>query len=261
MERLCRDLEEEYAALDAIVSPLSEAQWDTVTPFYDWTVRNEIIHIAFFDGIGRLAATDPAGFAKHLEELAKTNVDHFEDDYMQKGRMLGSSVMLTRWREDRKVLLDVLGKLDPKARLPWYGPPMSARSFATARMMETWAHGQDVVDTLGLERPATSRLQHVAHIGVTTFGWSFVNRGMKPPEATVRVELVAPGGELWTWGPEDAKNCVKGKALDFCLVVTQRRNVADTGLDVKGEAAQEWMRLAQAFAGPPVMGPAPGERV
>ena len=260
MELLCRDLEAEYDALDAIVSPLSEAQWDTLTPFFDWTIRSEITHLAYYDGTGRLAATDPAGFAKHIEELMRT-LDHFEEDYMQAGRTLGTAALLTKWRDDRKTLLGVLAKLDPKARLPWYGPPMSARSFVTARMMETWAHGQDVVDTLGIVRDPTERLRHIAHIGFNTFGWSYVNRGMKAPDVPVRVELTGPGGDAWTWGPEDAGNRVRGKAQDFCLVVTQRRNVADTGLAVEGEVAQEWMRLAQAFAGPAVMGPAPGERV
>jgi uncharacterized protein (TIGR03084 family) len=128
-------------------------------------------------------------------------------------------------------------------------------------MMETWAHGQDVADTLGIRRKPTDRLRHVAHIGVTTFGWSHVNRGLKVPEVAVRVELTGPSGDLWTWGPEDAKESVKGPAEDFCLVVVQRRHVDDTALQVKGDTARNWMHIAQAFAGPPVTGPKPGERV
>jgi uncharacterized protein (TIGR03084 family) len=165
------------------------------------------------------------------------------------------------WRRERKALVDALAAKGPKDRVPWVGPTMSARSKATARIMETWAHGQDVYDALGLERTATDRLKHVAHIGVTTFGWSHVNRGLEVPDTAVRVELDSPSGQLWTWGPEDAPESIKGQAQDFCLVVVQRRHVDDTQLEVKGDVARNWMLIAQAFAGPPVTGPEPGVRV
>jgi uncharacterized protein (TIGR03084 family) len=257
MESLLKDLREEHNSLDTMVAPLTEEEWDLVTPFVGWSIRDEVIHLAYFDGTGRLAATDEAAFARHVEELIK-NYSHFEEDYMGAGRSIPASALLARWREDRETLLGALAARTPKDRLPWYGPPMSARSFATARLMETWAHGQDVADTLERERPATDRLRHIAHLGVTTFGWSYANRGMAVPGVPVRVELTSPGGEPWTWGPEEATDRVRGKALDFCLVVTQRRHVEDTDLVTTGDVAHEWMRLAQAFAGPPAMGPGPG---
>lgn len=257
MESLCRDLREEYESLERMVAPLAETDWDRATPFGSWTIRDEIIHLAFFDGTARLSATDGAAFARHLEELIK-NYSHFEADYLSAGRSISSSALLARWRDDREALLGAVAALDPKQRLPWYGPPMSARSFVTARLMETWAHGQDVADALERERPATDRLRHVAHIGVTTFGWSYANRGMAVPKAPVRVELTGPGDERWSWGAEDAKNTVRGEALDFCLVVTQRRHVEDTALVTAGDVAHEWMRIAQTFAGPPETGPEPG---
>jgi uncharacterized protein (TIGR03084 family) len=132
---------------------------------------------------------------------------------------------------------------------------MGAKSFVTARLMETWAHGQDVADALGAERPATDRLRHIAQLGVITRGWTYVNRGVEPPAGDVRVELAAPSGEVWTWGPEDAAGRVTGPALDFCLVVTQRRHVDDTVLLVEGAVARDWLEKAQAFAGPPTDGP------
>ena len=134
---------------------------------------------------------------------------------------------------------------------------MGAKSFVTARLMETWAHGQDIVDAVGAERPATDRLRHVAQIGFITRGWSYVNRGLVPPDAPVFVELTAPSGATWTWGPDDATDRVTGPAEDFCLVVTQRRHVDDTVLHVDGDAAREWLLYAQAFAGPPTDGPVP----
>ena len=147
--------------------------------------------------------------------------------------------------------------LDPKARLPWH-LPMSARSSATARLMETWAHGQDIVDALGADRPATDRLKHIAHLGVATQGWSFKCRGMEPLAEPVRVELTSPSGALWTWGPENAADRIAGLAEDFCLVAAQRRHYLDTNLVVDGEASTAWMVNAQIFAGPPATGPKPG---
>ena len=138
-----------------------------------------------------------------------------------------------------------------KDRLPWYGPDMSAKSFATARLMETWAHGQDVVDVTSATRPATDRLKHVAHIGVITFGWAFAIHRKDVPTTPVRVALNSPSGELWTWGPEDAIESVAGNAEEFCLVVTQRRHFEDTNLSITGRTAKLWMSISQAFAGPP----------
>ena len=167
--------------------------------------------------------------------------------------------LLKWWREERNVLINALARMGPKDRLPWYGPSMSAVSFATARLMETWAHGQDVVDALGVSRLATDRLRHIAHLGNITFGWSFTNRQMEVPQVPVRVELIAPSGELWSWGPEDAGDIIRGSALGFCLVVVQRRHYADTDLIITGETAQKWMTVAQCFAGPPALGPGSGK--
>jgi uncharacterized protein (TIGR03084 family) len=126
---------------------------------------------------------------------------------------------------------------------------MSVRSFVTARIMETWAHGQDIADTLSVNRAPTDRLRHVAHLGVSTRNWSYVVRGLPPNQAPVIVELAGPSAPTWRWGPDEAEDRVDGTALDFCLVVTQRRHWQDTGLRVRGEAAREWMTIAQAFAG------------
>ncbi len=166
--------------------------------------------------------------------------------------------MLNWWRDERRQLHAALAALDPKDRLPWYGPPMSALSFATARLMETWAHGQDIYDTLKQKRPVSPGLKHVAHLGVTTFGWSFSNRGQEVPDTSVYVALSGPDGETWTWGDNAAADRISGPAEDFCLVVTQRRHVDDTALAVKGATARQWMLVAQAFAGPPDNGPPAG---
>jgi uncharacterized protein (TIGR03084 family) len=252
MEEMLTDLNEEYEALDDVVTGLSETDWRRATPFLDWSVQEEISHLAFFDAMGRLAATDEAAFAEHVQDVIR----HYQTfNSRERGLAMPVAELLAWWRNERRALLEAMAPLEPKARLPWYGPPMSARSFATARLMETWAHGQDVADALGLRRPVAPRIRHIAHLGVVTFGWSHAVRQKPVPDQSVRVELTGPGGENWAWGPAEAADRVSGTAEDFCLVVTQRRHVDDTWLATQGEVARNWMLLAQCFAGPPATGP------
>ena len=154
-------------------------------------------------------------------------------------------------------MADASAELTDDTRIEWYGPSMGAKSFLTARLMESWAHGQDIAGAIGAERTPTDRLQHVAQLGYMTRAWSYRNRGLDPPQGEVRVELTAPSGELWTWGPDDAVATVRGTALDFCLVTSQRRNVHDTDLVIEGAVALDWLEKAQLFAGPPSDPPAP----
>jgi uncharacterized protein (TIGR03084 family) len=253
MKNLCRDLASEHDDLDKIVCDLSDEQWLTITSFNGWTIKDEIGHLAYFDDKARLAVTDPAGFNKHLEEMINgfTNFDDHMEQTLEKPRAMSPAELMKWWRDERAIMIDALEKLDPKERIPWYGPPMGGKSFITARLMETWAHGQDVADTLGVKREPTIRLKHIAHLGFKTYGWSFKNRQIEAPEVNVQVELESPDGEVWQWGEKTDENCIRGLAEDFCLVVTQRRNVLNTGLKVEGDAAKMWMELAQVFAGPP----------
>lgn len=262
MKSICADLAWEQNRLDALVSDLVPADWETLAPCGNWTVKDEICHLAYFDYTGRLSATDPAAFQRHLaEELGRfKNMDDAVAFTLAKGRAMSIGELLAWWREERGQLVDALSRLSPKARLPWYGPTMSARSFAGARLMETWAHGQDIHDALGVQRTAGPGLRHIAHLGVATFGWSFSNRGLQVPQTPVRVELTAPSGEIWTWGDAAAAQRISGPAVDFCLVVIQRRHVDDTALVVIGDVARKWMAVAQCFAGPPTPGPSSGTR-
>ncbi len=261
MESICSDLKAEHEELEGAVSGLSDEEWLKKTPFLNWRIKDEIRHLAYFDDRAALAATDPEAFNRHIEQEAM-DFERFEKKLEQVGLELSPGELMDWWREKRRVMLEALKKCHPKDRLPWYGPPMAAISFATARIMETWAHGQDVFDTLRIRRKPTDRLKHIAHLGVKTFGWTYKNRGLEVPQEPVRVELEAPSGsDVWTWGPEDAENRISGPAEHFCLVVVQRRHVDDTELRVTGDTARDWMLKAQCFAGPPVEGPRPGQRV
>jgi uncharacterized protein (TIGR03084 family) len=257
MKEICNDLADECRALDTIINDLDKADWNRVTPFYDWTIKDEISHLAYFDRFVRFSATDPKAFEQEMEHLVK-NFEKMFEVTREEGLAMNAADLLQWWRTGYEAMVAGFLPLDPKTRLPWH-LPMSAKSSATARIMETWAHGQDIVDALGAHRVATDRLRHIAHLGVATFGWSFSCRQMDVPEDPVRVELAAPSGTTWNWGPKDAQNTIRGPAEDFCLVVVQRRHFEDTGLVISGETAGQWMAVAQAFAGPAAHGPAAGK--
>ena len=183
------------------------------------------------------AVSDPAGYMARTQE---------------EPRALGDELP-TVWRDTRTALLSALRGADASSKVPWYGPPMSPASFATARLMEYWAHGQDIADGIGAVRTPTARLRHICHLGIRTRGFSYAVRGRAAPDGDVHVSLLAPDGSTWEWGDPGAADRVEGSALEFCLVVTQRRHVDETGLRVSGSGATEWMSLAQAFAGPPTL--------
>lgn len=255
MQQICDDLLAECDALDAVVASIAEEQWDTPTPAAGWSVRDQISHLWFFDVRELMALTDPDAFAADMRELFASGGTEAS---VAPGRSMTGTELLRRWRDDRVRLVEVARSIDPATRVPWYGPAMGARSAITARLMETWAHGQDVCDAIGATRVPTGRLRHVAHIGVRARPFSYMINGRELPEAPVYVALRGPDGDTWEWG-EPGPDRVEGDALDFCLVVTQRRHVADTSLQVSGPAATEWIGIAQAFAGEPGSGRAPGQ--
>jgi len=252
------ELTEESLDLDAIVAGLSTADWGRDTPAVGWTIAHQIAHLAWTDRIALLAITDPAAFAVHLSDVLAAP-ETFVDIAAQQ-TLAEPADLLATWRTGRAELATALLGVPRGQRIPWYGTSMSPGSMATARIMETWAHGLDVADTLGITRKPTSRLRHIAFLGHRTLGYAFLAHGRPVPEAPVRLELTAPDGSLWTFGPEDATDRVTGPALDLCLLVTQRRNRADLRLSAQGAVADEWLDIAQAFAGPPGAGrPAAGE--
>ncbi|MGV9561036.1 TIGR03084 family metal-binding protein [Streptomyces sp. NPDC003480] len=251
------DLREESEELDRLVAELSPQEWSLATPAPRWSIAHQIAHLSWTDNSALLAVTDPDGF-RTLVEKALGAPDSFVDEGAEEGAHLPPAELLSRWRDGRTALDRALRGAPRSARFPWYGPPMSAASMATARLMETWAHGQDIADTLGVVRTPTDRLRHVARIGVRARDYAFGIRGLEVPGEEFRVELLPPSGhDLWTYGPEDAPQRVTGPALDFCLLVTQRAHRADLAVRAEGPDADRWLDIAQAFAGPPGAGRPP----
>ena len=244
------DLRAESDDLDALVADLPAERWAAPTPAAGWTIAHQIAHLLWTDRVALTAVTDEDGFAAVLEEAAKDPMG-FVDAGAGELAALPPDRLLADWRQTRSRLHDELLAVADGRKLPWFGPPMSAASMATARLMETWAHGLDVADTLGVKRPATTRLRSIAHIGVRTRDFAFSINGLTPPPEPFRVELRAPDGSVWEWGPDDAAQRVTGSAEDFCMLVTQRRPPADLDVHAVGADAEQWLGIAQAFAGPP----------
>lgn len=254
---VCDDLAAESADIFAIIGALSEAQWLLDTPADGWTIRDQISHLAFFDETGTLAATDADAFAASTKALM-SGADPMAGP-VERGRAMEPFAVRDWFTTVRAQMIDVFRGLSGSTRLPWYGPAMSATSFATARLMETWAHGQDIADALGVIRQPTARLRHVAHIGVRARPFSYATNGRVVPDGEIAVHLRAPDGSVWSWNEQAEANSVTGSAIDFCLMVTQRRHVADTGLVITGPLAEDWVGIAQAFAGGPGTGRSPGQ--
>ncbi|MPZ62520.1 MAG: TIGR03084 family protein [Propionibacteriales bacterium] len=258
LDELLADLTAETDDLTGFLARLDIADWERPTPATGWQIRDQVSHLAYFDEAATLAATDAQRFRAEADELTALGPD-FPDKVAGRYRDVQPDELVSWFRRARAALVDTLRARAPRDRVPWYGPEMSITSSATARLMETWAHGQDIVDALSVAREGTKRLRHVAHLGVSTMGFAFGLRGRPVPEAEVHVALTAPDGSTWPWGPEGAENSVSGPALDFCLVVTQRRHHTDTNLRVVGPVAADWMSIAQAFAGAPGPGREPGQ--
>jgi uncharacterized protein (TIGR03084 family) len=253
---LLDDLAAESAELDDLVTPLSDMQWCEDTPAKGWTIATQIAHLAWTDQVATVAATDAAEFQKQVEAALPRIATYVDEAAFEKAEQ-APDALLEEWRAGRARLRDALARVPDGTKLPWFGPPMSAASMATARMMETFGHGQDVRDALGVTRTATARLRHIAHIGARTRNFAYLVRDLPAPAEEFRIELVGPDGDLWTWGPADAAQRVTGPALDFCLLVTQRRHRDDLDIVAIGDDANAWLDIAQAFAGPPGEGRAP----
>ena len=252
------DLVAEQAALDEVLSGLSDPQWAVDTASPRWDVTDQVAHLTYFDHAAATAIRDPSGFAvvaKALWDSASDGDLGVDAHTLDPVRNLPVGQRLDAWRAGRADLESAASGLRDDARVPWYGPSMGAKSFLTARLMECWAHGQDIVDAVGGTRVASDRLRHIAQLGFITRGWAYANRQREMPETEVRLELESPSGERWEWGPAEGECSIVGSAEEFCLVVTQRRSLNDTSLSVTGDAAHDWMMIAQVFAGPPTTGP------
>ncbi len=256
------DWRAEADALHAFLGTLAASDWSRATTFQGWTPWDVVAHLHYYDRMSLASLAGETEFAPRRDALIGQIGRGLSNAAIARAELgdLAPHELLERWHATCHEVARQLGASDPKRRLPWFGPDMGVRMFTTARLMETWAHGQEVYDLMGVARTDTDRLRHIATIGVKTFGWTFANRGLEVPGPPPYVRLVAPSGAIWEWNEPSRTDYVSGSAVDFCRTVTQVRNVEDTSLEVVGEVACRWMAIAQCFAGGPVDPPKPGAR-
>lgn len=256
-----QDFYDESAALDALLKPLSEREFETATLFKGWTINNIVRHLNVWNIAADLSIEDEAAFLEFLQEMSAGvrggRLPDFEATYLEG---LAGQDLRQAWIARAKTMAAHFAAAEPKQRLKWVGPDMSALSSVTARLMETWAHAQAIYDILGAKREDGDRIGNIVRLGVNTWGWTWKNRRMDPPGLMPHLKLTAPSGALWEYGEASESGVIEGSATDFCQVVTQCRNIADTNLSVAGDVAKQWMSVAQCFAGPPQDPPAPGVR-
>ena len=256
------DFGDEVDELHGFLRTLAPQDWERETGFMGWTPWDVVAHLHYFDLVSMVSLEGEETFAPERKALFGAIAAGRTNQELARERLgdLDAGALMARWRETAHALAEALGRSEPKRRLPWFGPDMGVQMFTTARYMETWAHGQELYDLVGAKRTHSDRIKSVATIGVKTFGWTFVNRKQEIPGPPPYVRLVAPSGAIWEWSEPSEEECVRGEAVDFCHVVTQGRNVADTTLEVTGPVATQWMAIAQCFAGGPVDPPKPGAR-
>jgi uncharacterized protein (TIGR03084 family) len=256
------DFREECDVLAAVLEPLADEDFERKTLFKDWTIHDVVAHLHIFNYAADASIHAPDDFERFKQYMAAgrgrgLNMREVTDEWLE-GKL--NRAGFEAWREYYPQMCDRLDGIDPKKRVEWFGPSMSVRSSVTARQMETWAHAQEVFDVLGLDRPESDRIKNLVFLGLNTFGWTYAVRQMEVPEAVPHVKLTSPSGEIWEWNESNGDDSIAGSAVEFARVVTQVRNIADTGLAVRGDVATQWMGMAQCFAGPPETPPPPGAR-
>lgn len=230
--------------LDALVS--AQPDWSKPTPAVGWTIAHQIAHLATTDANVLIAIRTPEAFDAVLKQAEAAGSEYADLDAAA-GAAKPRSELLEQWRAGRTEVAEALRDIPLNHAFPWYGSELTAALMLPLRLMETWAHGQDIFDTLGVSRRPTGALQHVASLGVVGRAMSFYAARLPVPAEPFRVELVGPDGQTWIWGPENAPQRVQGSALDFCLRVTHRRTRAETDLTAIGDDAQKWFDIARVF--------------
>lgn len=255
------DFKAESDALYALIKDLPEERLLEPTQFKNWTIRDVIGHLHIWNEAADMSLNDEEAFNAFYERVGASvaggSLRDFENVELEG---VSGREIVERWHGFYPGMAERFLAADPKKRVIWAGPSMSVRSSITARLMETWAHGQEVYDTLGVERQNEDRIRNIAVLGVNTFGWTHMVNKLPVPENVPHVKLTLPSGEVLELNEPDADNRVEGSATEFCQVVTQVRNIADTDLQTKGEVATRWMAIAQCFAGQAETPPAPGTR-
>jgi uncharacterized protein (TIGR03084 family) len=243
---LLADLEAEQLSTQAVLRDLAPDEWFRATPAKGWDVRDTVAHLSDTDEI---AVDTCTGGARPLNDFAAALASPEDVTFwgVLRGRRRSGPEVLAWWEDTSAVERETLARLDPAMRVPW-GLGMRPNSLVTARLMETWAHSLDVHTALGVAKPDTDRLRHVAWLGYRALPYAFGVAGRERPPGKLRVELTLPSGARCELGPADAPHRVIGPAGEFCRLFVHRLDRADaTSLRAEGDGAVAALEVARAF--------------
>ena len=265
MEKIISSIRNEALSIESLLIDLDPLTWSKETSFKSWSPEIIISHLLYFDRMTIYSHQDKDKFNREASFLFKAFSN--ETNSLIRAKLVfdrlaihEQSSMIDAWKKSNQEMTTIFQGVDPDERCQWFGPDMSARMFMIARYMETWSHTQAIYDLLNLDRDYTDDIEHIVQIGIKTFKWTFRNRKLDVPEIFPYLELISPSGDIWSFNDINNMESIKGKASDFCHVVTQNRNIKDTDLEVNGKISEHWMSIAQCFAGEPEDPPQQGTR-
>ena len=254
------DFKYECDSIAALLDGHDDDVFAKETLFKSWTVHDIIGHLHLWNIAADETLNAPERFQEFIT-MAMTGLMKGGSHQALQDQYFGDKtprLVYEEWKDYYPAMTERFHAADSESRVKWAGPDMSVKSCIIARQMEHWAHAQAIFDVLGVDRVNGDLLKNVAHIGVTTYSWSFKVNGREPIKPKPYVRLTAPSGAIWEWNDPQEDNKIEGSATEFSQVVTQCRNIEDTSLKMTGHAANEWMAIAQCFAGgketPPVKG-------
>ena len=254
MREILSDLVAEQQALDQFLQRINERQWVLPTSAPGWSIKDVVSHLAYTE---RFAAQVLADGSSVVKKAKVTDIDTWTALGITEGREMRYQQVIEWWRNSRADVVDALSRMEGTERVAWIDGDMSARAFATLRLMETWAHGLDVKDAMeGLltydeeeEDPTldTSRIRHVAWLAHRMLPYAFAEAGEDYPESGIRLELMGPQYARWVYGPEDAPDIIKGIASEWCRIAVQRMDHSTASLKTEGEKAETAIMVVRTY--------------
>jgi uncharacterized protein (TIGR03084 family) len=254
MREILSDLVAEQQSLDQFLQRIHERNWKLPTPAKGWSIQDTVSHLAFTETFAARAIEEGQTF---IDAEQVTDIDEWTARGVEAGRGKRYQEVIEWWRNGRASVVDALSRMDASDRIPWVVSSVSAKGFATLRLMETWAHGLDIKEAMDGRLPVNEdeeeeetdspRLRHVAWLAHRMLPFAFEQAGETYPDQGIRVQLMGPRYASWVYGPRETDQVIKGIASEFCRVAVHRVDVTDTGLKAIGDDAETALRVIRAY--------------
>ena len=245
MREILSDLVAEQQQLDQFLQRVKVRNWTALTPSEEWDIRDTISHLAHTEEYAYNALAEDGSMIDDVDDYE--TFDDFTQSGVERGQQMRPQDVIEWWRLGRATVVDALSRASARDRVPWFFSEMSARSFATLRLVETWAHGLDIHAAVGEESPDTDRLRHIIVLTQKILPWAFEQAGYEY-EVPVRIEGIGPMYAKYTAGPEGSGQIIRGPAGEICRVAVQRLHPDDAeNLIVKGEEAEMALQVMRIY--------------